>query len=421
MGRLRPFQGVWGRGMPPPVSKINNMKKLLIAFIALIGASAAAQDKTLPIEAKGNSYKTAEGTTSFYFRTDSLGTIDLTLVGKGAGKVAVEAEGKKFTAQFKGAELDSVQLGAIKIAKKGYVRVDVKAPDGFTPERLRVGGAVSPATLSYVHGFSPYWGSRGPSVHLKYTMPAEPTRWFYNEVTVPEGQDVVGSYYMAGGFGEGYFGMQCNSADERRVLFSVWSPFVTDDPKSIPAEDQIKMLRRGEGVHIGEFGNEGSGGQSFLRYPWKAGNTYRFLASVEPDGKGATVYTAYFYAPEEGAWRLIASFLRPKTDKNYTNAHSFLENFIPTQGYLTRKVDFGNQWAMGVDGVWRELTEATFTYDATAAAGVRKDYAGGTTPEGQFFLKNCGFFDLNTPYRSVHTRPATGAAPQIDFEALKLL
>lgn len=391
------------------------MNKTLL-FIPLLAATLhATAQTTYPVEAAGNSYQTDKNTTTFFFRSDSIGTIDVVLVGQGTG--TLEALGRSLSCST----LDSMALGSIAVDKKGYLKVAITHKGDAKPLRLNLSGAVSPTTLSYVHDFSPYWGSRGPSVHLKYTLPKEPTRWFYNEVTVPKENDVVGSYYMANGFGEGYFGMQCNSKTERRILFSVWSPFVTDDPKSIPEADQIKMLRRGPEVHIGEFGNEGSGGQSYLRYPWRAGTTYRFLASIEPDGKGATIYTAYFYAPEQGAWRLIASFLRPKTDKNYTNAHSFLENFITTQGHLTRQVYFGNQWACGVDGVWREALESMFTYDATAAAGVRKDYAGGTTPEGLFFLKNCGFFDQNTPYKAKFRRPAKGKAPKIDFETLKKL
>ena len=226
---------------------------------------------------------------------------------------------------------------------------------------------------------------------------------------------------MANGFGEGYFGIQVNSESERRVLFSVWSPFDTQDPDKIPEDQKIKMLRRGEDVHIGEFGNEGSGGQSYLVYTWKAGNTYKFLTQVRPDGKGNTVYTSYFFATDENRWRLIASFLRPKTDTWYRGAHSFLENFIPTQGYITRQVEFGNQWVLTREGVWKELTEATFTYDNTAAAQVRVDYAGGTTESGRFFLKNCGFFNENTPYRSKFSRPAKGEQPQIDLKALETI
>ena len=66
-----------------------------------------------------------------------------------------------------------------------------------------------------------YWGRRGPSVHLKYTMPASEITEFYSEITVPERNDVIGSYFMANGFAEGYFGIQVNSLTERRILFSV--------------------------------------------------------------------------------------------------------------------------------------------------------------------------------------------------------
>lgn len=397
------------------------MKKILLLLVLLPLVSAAADSFSIPF--KGNSYKTEDRVTSLFFRNDSTGTITLQLVAQGNGEVLIVAGGRKFRAAFHSDKLDSVALGAIKTKSAGYIRVDVRAHSGGVVDlsALRVGGAVSGSTLSYVHDFSPYWGSRGPSVHLKYTMPTEPTEWVYNELTVPEGNDIIGSYYMANGFGEGYFGIQCNSENERRVLFSLWSPFVTDDPRAIPEDEKIRMVRQGDEVKVGEFGNEGSGGQSFLRFPWVAGNTYRFLTRVQPDGQGSTLYTAYFYAPEKGQWRLIASFLRPKTDKHYTSAHSFLENFIPSQGYLPREVYFGNQWACGVDGVWREMSSALFTYDATAAAGVRKDYAGGVTKEGLFYLKNCGFFDQNTPYKSTFTRPATGTLPDIDLEAIKKL
>ena len=94
--------------------------------------------------------------------------------------------------------------------------------------------------------------------------------WFYNEITVPAGNDVIGSYFMADGFKEGYFGMQVNSPTERHILFSVWSPFQTDDPASIPEDKKIILLKKGANVHAGEFGNEGSGGQSYLNYNWKA-------------------------------------------------------------------------------------------------------------------------------------------------------
>ena len=229
------------------------------------------------------------------------------------------------------------------------------------------------------------------------------------------------SYYMAAGFGEGYFGMQYNSPTERRVLFSVWSPFDTQNPKDIPDSHKIKLLRKGKDVHIGEFGNEGSGGQSYLCYPWKAGRTYKFLMQVHPDNQGNTIYTAYFYAPEEKAWRLIASFQRPLTNTWYTHAHSFLENFNPEQGYLSRKVMFGNQWARSKDGKWTRITDATFTHDATASAGVRLDYQGGETKDNRFYLMMGGFFNESVSMGTQFHCEPTGQVPEIDWEALKQL
>src|SRR5690606_16285439 len=158
-----------------------------------------------------------------------------------------------------------------------------------------------------------HWGRRGPSVHMNYRLPDNiDAEWFYNEVTVPEGEDVEGSYFMANGFGEGYFGIQVNSPSERRVLFSVWSPFATDDPKSIPEDQKIKLLKKGTDVYTGEFGNEGSGGQSILRYNWKAGMEQKFLLHVVPDDSTHTIYTAYFFDHDKNNWKLIASFRRPK-------------------------------------------------------------------------------------------------------------
>ena len=49
-------------------------------------------------------------------------------------------------------------------------------------------------------------------------------------------------------------------------------------------------LGQGDEVRIGEFGNEGSGGQSYLVFLWQADTTYRFLTEVKPDGSGNTVY-----------------------------------------------------------------------------------------------------------------------------------
>ncbi len=94
---------------------------------------------------------------------------------------------------------------------------------------------------SYFH-----WGRRGASDHLSYiASSAKNISYYYSEINVPVGYDPIGSYYMANGFGQGYFGIQVNSAVERRVLFSVWSGYVTNDPSQIPNDYTVLLNRSG--------------------------------------------------------------------------------------------------------------------------------------------------------------------------------
>ena len=146
-------------------------------------------------------------------------------------------------------------------------------------------------------------------------MPEANVEYFYNEVLVTEENVRNSSYYMMNGFSEGYMGIQQTSSGEHTILFSVWSPYSTDNPSDIPEDKRVKLLRKGKNVTVGEFGNEGSGGQSWLHCGWKAGTVYKALVQVKPDGNGNTIYTAYFYADNE--WKLIASFLRPDTNTWY--------------------------------------------------------------------------------------------------------
>ena len=417
------------------------MKKVL--FFALMAcAGLTAQAEQLAVGVSGNGYVTSqpegaritedgighwsspETVISVYFYLHQPQTVDLALLAKGHSEIKVSCGKQKFTVSLNSDEYTEVPVGKVDVKKAGYVRVDLqgvsKQGRSFGSVKQLIVDNVS-GESNYVKDFSDYWGRRGPSVHLGYKLPEGDTEWFYNEVTVPKQGETMNSYYMAAGFGEGYFGMQFNSPTERRVLFSVWSPFDTQDPKQIPDDQKIKLLRQGKDVHIGEFGNEGSGGQSYLKYPWKAGETYKFLMHVRPDGEGNTIYTAYFYATDDKEWRLIASFLRPQTDTWYKHPHSFLENFNPNQGYLSREVMFGNQWARSKEGQWTRLTDATFTHDATASAKVRLDYQGGNAKNNCFYLKMGGFFNESVPMGTkFHCKP-TGKAPEIDWEALEKL
>ena len=425
------------------------MKKKILYLVSLVAASlfvqpAVAQNESV-VTLSANGYVTAgpeknafideqrcelrnwnnpETVVSFYFRVEKSGKMDVALKAKGHSRIEVSLLGKKKKIKLDSDGLELVKVGAFKVKESGYIKMDVrglkiKAGEDFgNVAEVIVGGDVAPVVCVSPE-FSTHFGRRGPSVHLGYTLPKENVEWFYNEIVVPEEGDIPSSYYMACGFGQGYFGMQNNAPHKRRVLFSVWSPFETDNPADIPDSLRVQLVKKGENVKVNDFGNEGSGGQSYMHYDWKAGERCRFLMGVHPDGGNSTVYTAYFYDNHQNKWVLVASWRRPKTTTWYTNAHSFLENFNPVMGYINRKACYTNQWARTVDGKWIPVTQARFTCDATGHHRQRLDYNGGVEGEN-FFLTMGGFFnDYMKSGTRLERKGNVTEAPDIDFTTLE--
>ena len=397
------------------------------SVVTLSGNAYVTSGSTASID-EGNcairNWNDKETVISFYFKAEKCGKMNVALQAKGKSRIEVSLLGKKKKVTLDSDNLERIELGTFKVKAPGYIKMDIRGlkikegEDFGSVAAVYVGGDVAPV-VCVAPDFSTHFGRRGPSVHMGYVLPNENIEWFYNEVVVPEEGDIHTSYYMACGFGQGYFGMQNNTPYKRRVLFSVWSPYETDNAAEIPDSLRVVLLKKGEGVTVQDFGNEGSGGQSFMHYDWKAGERCRFLMGVKPDGNGNTVYTAYFFDNNMGKWRLVASFRRPKISTWYTGAHSFLENFNPVMGYINRKACYGNQWARTADGRWLPVTQARFTCDATGHHRHRLDYTGGVEGE-TFFLSMGGFFD---DYMKSGTRfervGNTTEAPDIDFSTLE--
>lgn len=352
--------------------------------------------------------------TSAWFRVASAGAVtlglDARLAGSNNSTIRVTVNGTPFTVALAGATTKTYAVGTVNVAAPGYVKVDLQgvSKDGGYFGDVSALKVTTASAVNYANDAANYyWSRRGPSVHMGYTTPAN-TEYFYNEMTIPAGQDPIGSYFMANGFSGGYFGIQVKSTTERWILFSVWD-----------AENGAKttLVSKGAGVVDNGFGGEGTGGQTYLVYNWLAGNTYRFITRARPDGAGGTNFSAWFYAPETGNWRYIATWKRPATTTYLTGNHSFLENFIDTNGYTGRRVLYGNQWARNANGAWSEVTAGRLTGDATVTSAQRMDYAGGLD-NGRFYLRNGGFFADYVPVNQNFTRPATGQQPTVDVSSL---
>lgn len=204
------------------------------------------------------------------------------------------------------------------------------------------------------------------SVHLQYPGPEGVA--FYNEVTVD--QSAEGTYFMACGFDRGYFGIQELGDGKKVVLFSVWDPGSQNDPKSVAADRQVKVLGQGEGVRVKRFGGEGTGAQSFLDCDWKVGQPYGCFIKATPEGD-RTAYAAYFHAPDWKEWKHMATFstLNGKPMHGY---YSFIEDFRRNRisAMKVRRARFGNGWVKKPDGQWVALTRARFTADSNPATNI---------------------------------------------------
>ncbi|KAF9472718.1 nematoblast specific protein [Pholiota conissans] len=342
---------------------------------------------------------------SAYFRMASAGSVTVGLnaylAGSTASTVRVTISGTAFTVQLAGTTPKTYPVGTVDVAAADYVKQERSYFGDVSG--LSVTTASALAFANDQANF--YWSRRGPSVHMNYTVPSN-SEYFYNEVTVPVGQDPIGSYFMVNGFSAGYSGIQVKE-NERWILFSVWD---ADNGKTT-------LVSKGAGVVDNTFGGEGTGGQTYLVFPWVAGNTYKFITRIRPDGAGSTLYSTWFFAPESNVWRYIATWKRPFTTTYQSGVHSFLENFDVNRGYIGRRVLYGNQWARNLNGTWSEITTGRLTGDATATNAQRMDYAGGLE-NGKFFLRNGGFFADYVALNQNFTRPATGVQPTVDVGTL---
>jgi hypothetical protein len=289
-------------------------------------------------------------------------------------------------------------LGTFAIASPGWHRLTLAHADGSPLRELRAlhvtGAAAAGAHANIAER------RNAASIHLGYVVPREQRDdvvWFYVELTPKT--DPIHSYYMATGWHRGYFGMQVNSATERRLIFSVWDAGdEAVDRRKVDASDRVTLVAKGERVYAGDFGNEGTGGHSHLVHDWRLGGTFRFLLHAQRDGD-ATIYTGWFWFADQQRWGLIASFRAPKDGRLPQGLYSFSENFSGSTGDQRRECEFGNAWIRTTAGVWTPLLRARFTHDGTGER-IRSDRHAGVR-DGRFYLRHGDF-----------TAPPPGAATQ---------
>lgn len=310
-------------------------------------------------------------------------------------------------------QLVSASFGEFDVPAAGYQRFLLESlnADGVpfgSPQALILDG---PAVKDAHFNLKPR--RNAASVHLAYPVPAQTkVAWFYTEVTADD--DPVTTFYMACGFHRGYFGMQVNSPTERRIIFSVWDAgkgSTANERSGVEKENYVSLIGKGKDVHTSVFGGEGTGGHSHLKYMWKTGETQRFLVTAEPVDMTFTIYSGYYFHPEQKTWMLISSMKAPKDGGYLKGLHSFSENFGGSTGHLRRKAFYGNQWIRTADQEWLELTTATFSHDETGKADRRDRFMG--VEKNQFFLSHGGFVPGFTKFGTPFHREPNKTHPEI--------
>ena len=315
-----------------------------------------------------------------------------------------------------GSEPFTADFGTFSVERPGYqdFRLESLNPKGLDAGQLEALILDGPA-LEGAH-FNLKERRNAASVHLSYKAPTNAIAAFYCEVTAVE--EPVTTFYMACGWHRGYFGMQVNSPTERRIIFSVWdSGNEAVDRNKVSAEQRVQLLGKGDGVYSGDFGNEGTGGHSHLKYPWKTGQTQRFLVTAQPTNQTFTVYSGYYHHPDSHRWMLISSWKAPREGGWLRSPHSFSENFWGSTGHLPRKALYGRQWIRTPSGEWLEITEASFSHDPTGKSDRLDRFMG--VEKGEFFLSHGGFLEGTMPFGQRFTRPATSQPPKELMEFFK--
>ena len=331
--------------------------------------------------------------------TETSSKLQLTVAGHSHQELVKGAGSDLVTADFESFDID----------KAGYQRFMLESlnqqdqPFGDIEALLLEGPAAEDAH------FNLQPRRNAASVHLFYPVDKDvKVEAFYCEMTGLE--DPVWTYYMACGWHRGYFGMQVNSPTERRIIFSVWdSGNEAVDRKKVAEDNRVKLIAKGQGVYAGDFGNEGTGGHSHLKYTWKTGLKQRFIVTAKPTDVTHTIYSGYYYHPDKKKWVLISSWKAPKEGGYLRRLYSFSENFGGSNGHLLRKALYGNQWIRTAEGRWLELTTAGFSHDPTGKANRLDRFMG--VESGQFFLSHGGFVPGFTKYGEKFTRPAAGKEP----------
>lgn len=307
---------------------------------------------------------------------------------------------------------DTISIFNVNIPQTGYYRYELTPKStniqDLTIEEFLFTGLREPGQSGTMDTHATDYLS-SPSVHLGFNTTQNTSGeydWIYEEILVPEGYDPLYTYWMSLGFFRGYMGIQTNSENERRVLFSAWDAVDKDKYPNAPKELLVSLVDKADYTKANAFGNEGTGGQSYVGVgnpnTWKTGTPVKFLMNARRDGSITyngdiirhTIVSAWYDAGE--GWRYIASWripVMPDGKDMFDGFYSFLENYGWRNGQIARKGYYYNAFAKETGKTnWTHFNEVSFG-NTDGSVGQRIDFEQGVSEEepDKFYMLSAGY------------------------------
>lgn len=207
------------------------------------------------------------------------------------------------------------------------------------------------------------------SVHINQLGHPSQASALYN-VVKPK-ISVPGTYFCAMNFDDGYIGFQELANGKKVIIFSIWDPVAHgDNPNNVPEEERTKLIKLGDHARSGRFGGEGTGGQSFVDYPWSIGEQMRFLVCIKKKPPFKEI-SGLFFNNKSKSWELISKWKTHSSEKELSFSVGFVEDFMRNfeSAQKARGAFFGPSFAYK-DGKWYPNTSVTFTGDPTPSTNV---------------------------------------------------
>ncbi len=242
------------------------------------------------------------------------------------------------------------------------------------------------------------WTSSVSAQHFWWDLKGHQTdTCLYGQITVlttHEHTYFCGANWHAGEPAGGYCGIQNNTGEEHRTIFSIWDTAPKLHPTAAAFDSRTQ---------VGRFGGEGEGGHTHMIWPWKVRQTFEFFVQKVPGTKPDTTDARYYiYDIEKKTWIHSATITSPNGGfKAVTNLggsiNSFLENFSGHDKSAPRLALYRlwmgpNLTAMAPltrgagDGKWGILHDAYFLAQGDAArlqdvfTSLQADYGKPTFP-----------------------------------------